>query len=375
MSGPVAAVDCGTNSTRLLITDAADGAAADRSYMDRRQTVTRLGRGVDASGRLHPEAVEETLDCLRAYRSVLDRHKVQRVRAAATSAVRDAANRAEFLDAAGEAIGAPVELLTPAAEATLSFRGATAGLAPAVGGWLVLDIGGGSTELALGPGPDDPLHSADPVSGPRPGLSQHSADPVSGPRLGPSQHSADPVSGPRPGPSQHSTEPAPESGPGLQWHSAEVGCVRLTERYVHHDPPRPEELAACLQVTELHLDDAARAMPGITAGCELVATGGTATTAAAVELGLPAYDSDRIHRFELTRAAAEDVFRTLATESAADRIANPGLHPDRAGVIVAGLCILVKVMRYFDFDRCLVSEADILDGLARSLLSPAPADC
>ena len=100
-----------------------------------------------------------------------------------------------------------------------------------------------------------------------------------------------------------------------------------------------------------------------------MATGGTATTAAAVELGLPAYDRDRIHRFELTRAAAEDVFRTLATESASDRIANPGLHPDRAGVIVAGLCILVKVMRYFDFDRCLVSEADILDGLALTLPS------
>lgn len=343
MNGPVAAVDCGTNSTRLLVTGAAaDGAAVDRAYIDRRQTVTRLGRGVDASGRLDPAAVEETLDCLRTYRSVLDRHKVQQVRAVATSAVRDAANRAEFLDAASEAIGAPVELLTPAAEAALSFRGATAGLEPAVGGWLVLDIGGGSTELALG--------------------------------FGSSQHSANSVSSPRPDLPLHSADPASDLGSDLQWHSAEVGCVRLTERYVHHDPPRPEELAACLQVTELHIDDAARAMPGITAGCELVATGGTATTAAAVELGLAAYDSDQIHHFELTRAAAEDVFRTLATESAADRIANPGLHPDRAGVIVAGLCILVKVMRYFDFDRCLVSEADILDGLARSLLDPEPAD-
>lgn len=343
MSGPVAAVDCGTNSTRLLVTGAvADDAAADRADIDRRQTVTRLGRGVDASGLLDPAAVEETLDCLRAYRSVLDRHGVQRVRAAATSAVRDAANRAEFLDAASEAIGAPVELLTPAAEAALSFQGATAGLEPAAGGWLVLDIGGGSTELALG--------------------------------FSSSQPSADLASSPHPDLPLHSTEPTPGPGPDLQWHSAEVGCVRLTERYVHHDPPRPEELAACLQVTELHLDDAARAMPGITAGCELVANGGTATTAAAVELGLSAYDSDRIHHFELTRAAAEDVFRTLATESAADRIANPGLHPDQAGVIVAGLCILVKVMRYFDFDRCLVSEADILDGLARSLLNPAPAD-
>lgn len=339
MSGLVAAVDCGTNSTRLLVTGAADDAAADRASIDRRQTVTRLGRGVDASGLLHPEAVEETIGCLRVYRSVLDRHGVTRVRAAATSAVRDAANRAEFLDAAGEAIGAPVELLTPAAESALSFRGATAGLDPAAGRWLVLDIGGGSTELALGPGADAPLQSADPVSSSCPDLSLHS------------------------------TAPAPEPGSDFQWHSAEVGCVRLTERYVHHDPARPEELAACLQVTELHLDDAARAMPGISAGCELVATGGTATTAAAVELGLPAYDRDRIHRFELTRAAAEDVFRTLATESASDRIANPGLHPDRAGVIVAGLCILVKVMRYFDFDRCLVSEADILDGLALTLPS------
>ena len=311
MSGPIAAVDCGTNSTRLLITAGVGG--ADSADIDRRQTVTGLGRGVDACGRLDPAAVEETLACLRAYRSLMDRHRVERVRAVATSAARDAANRAEFLEAAGEAIGTPVELLTPAAEAALSFRGATAGLDPADGPWLVLDIGGGSTELAFGP----------------------------------------------------ATDP--------QWHSAEVGCVRLTERYVHHDPPRPEELAACLQVTELHLDDAARAMPGISAGCELVATGGTATTAAAVELGLAAYDRDRVHRFELTRAAAEDVFRTLATESAADRAANPGLHPDRAGVIVAGLCILVKVMRYFDFDRCLVSEADILDGLALSLLAPRPA--
>ena len=346
MSGPVAAVDCGTNSTRLLITAGASG--ADLADIDRRQTVTRLGRGVDASGRLDPAAVEETLACLRAYRSAMDRHRVERVRAVATSAARDAANRAEFLEAAGEAIGAPVELLTPAAEAALSFRGATAGLDPAGGPWLVLDIGGGSTELAFGPAP-----AAHGPGDPSPG----------GP--GPAAHCPG-----DPGPAATgSGGPAPDP----QWHSAEVGCVRLTERYVHHDPPRPEELAACLQVTELHLDDAARAMPGISAGCELVATGGTATTAAAVELGLAAYDRDRVHRFELTRAAAEDVFRTLATESAADRAANPGLHPDRAGVIVAGLCILVKVMRYFDFDRCLVSEADILDGLALSLLDPRPA--
>lgn len=350
MSSPVAAVDCGTNSTRLLVTAGAGG--ADLADIDRRQTVTRLGRGVDASGRLDPAAVEETLACLRAYRSAMDQHRVERVRAVATSAARDAANRAEFLEAAGEAIGAPVELLTPAAEAALSFRGATAGLDPARGPWLALDIGGGSTELAFGPAPSPGRPDHGPGSGPDPGPD-------------PGRPDLDP------GPGSGFAGPGPARDP--QWHSAEVGCVRLTERYVHHDPPRPEELAACLQVTELHLDDAVRAMPGISAGCELVATGGTATTAAAVELGLAAYDRDRVHRFELTRAAAEDVFRTLATESASDRAANPGLHPDRAGVIVAGLCILVKVMRYFDFDRCLVSEADILDGLALSLLDPRPA--
>lgn len=355
MSSPVAAVDCGTNSTRLLVAAGAGG--ADSADLDRRQTVTGLGRGVDASGRLDPAAVEETLACLRAYRSVMDQHGVERVRAVATSAARDAANRAEFLEAAGEAIGAPVELLTPAAEAALSFRGATAGLDPSGGPWLVLDIGGGSTELAFGPDPSPGRPALNPGSAVR-----NPGDPSPG---GPSPGGPSPAS-PAPG------RPGPAPG-GLQWHSAEVGCVRLTERYVHHDPPRPEELAACLQVTELHLDDAVRAMPGLSAGCELVATGGTATTAAAVELGLAAYDRDRIHRFELARAAAEDVFRTLATESAADRAANPGLHPDRAGVIVAGLCILVKVMRYFDFDRCLVSEADILDGLVLSLLDSGPA--
>ena len=144
--------------------------------------------------------------------------------------------------------------------------------------------------------------------------------------------------------------------------------MRLTEKYVHHDPPLPEELAACLSVTELHLDDAVRAIPALSGPCRLVGVAGTITTVAAVELGLATYDRDRVHHFRLSKDAAEDVVRTLATETLADRVHNPGLHPGRADVIVAGVCILVRIMRYFDFEECLVSESDLLDGLALGLL-------
>jgi exopolyphosphatase/guanosine-5'-triphosphate,3'-diphosphate pyrophosphatase len=148
--------------------------------------------------------------------------------------------------------------------------------------------------------------------------------------------------------------------------------VRLTEKYLHSDPPAPEELHACLSVTEAYLDDVVRELPAARDARRFVGLAGTVTTVAAVEIGLAAYDRDRIHHFELTHAAAEDVFRTLATESRADRIHNPGLEAARADVIVGGCCVLVAIFRYFGFDSCLVSEADILDGLVLSLLNPAP---
>ena len=299
---PVGVVDCGTNTTRLLVTDG-QGPAAER-----RSEITRLGRGVDATGWLDPAAVERTLACLRDYREALDRHHPSAVRVVATSAVRDAANRSEFLDPAEAILGTVPEVLPGREEADLSFRGAVSELDPAGGPFLVVDIGGGSTELSFG--------TAD------------CTDAL----------------------------------------SLDIGSVRLTEKYIHHDPPRPEELAACLSVTELHLDDAVRAIEALSGDCRLVGVAGTITTVAAVELGLAAYDRDRIHHFRLSKEAAEDVFRTLATEALADRVHNPGLHPGRADVIVAGACILVRIMRYFDFDECLVSESDLLDGLALSLL-------
>lgn len=299
---PVGAVDIGTNSTRVLVHDGT-------RPLERLMTITRLGEGVDRTGRLAPAAVERTLGCLAAYRRVLDRYGVERVRATATSAARDAVDREEFFDAAEATLGVRPELLSGDEEGRLSFVGATAELDPAEGPFLVVDIGGGSTEFAYGTDTCEFVHSAD------------------------------------------------------------MGCVRLTEAHIHHDPPRPEELVACLSIAEAHVDEVLRRHPAVVGARTFVGLAGTVTTAAAVELGLARYDRDAIHHFRLTKEAVEDVFRTLATESRAERLGNPGLEEARADVIVGGLSILVKIMRHLGYDTCLVSEADILDGLARSLLA------
>jgi exopolyphosphatase/guanosine-5'-triphosphate,3'-diphosphate pyrophosphatase len=306
MTEPVAAIDCGTNSTRLLVTDG-------KVVFDRQMRITRLGEGVDATGRLAPGAIERTLSVLRDYRSVMDAHGVARVRMTATSAARDAANRDDFFDPAQSIVGIRPELLDGLEEGRVSFSGATAALdsdryeSPV----LVVDIGGGSTELVVG-------------------------------RVG--------------------------SRPDGVY-SMDAGCVRLSEKFLAHDPPGPEELADALADVRDRLEDAVLAVPELRAARAMIGLAGTVTTVAAVEIGLAEYDRDRIHHFELTREAAEDVFRTLATERLADRIHNPGLERERADVIVGGCVVLVGVMRFFGFARCLVSEADILDGLALSLLS------
>jgi exopolyphosphatase/guanosine-5'-triphosphate,3'-diphosphate pyrophosphatase len=150
--------------------------------------------------------------------------------------------------------------------------------------------------------------------------------------------------------------------------SVDVGCVRLTEKFIEHDPPLPEELAACISLTDAYIEDVVRELPAVVEARTLVGLAGTVSTVAAVEIGLASYDRDRIHHFHLTRAAAEDVFRTLATESRADRVHNPGLEEARADVIVGGCCVLVALFRRLGFDEMLVSESDILDGLALSLL-------
>jgi exopolyphosphatase / guanosine-5'-triphosphate,3'-diphosphate pyrophosphatase len=296
----VAAIDCGTNSTRLLVSE-------DGRTRERLMRITRLGQGVDAAGVLLPEAVERTIGVLGEYRDVMDRLGVERVRMTATSAARDAANREDFFAAAGEVIGVRPELLTGEEEARLSFRGATSELDAAEGPFLVVDIGGGSTEFAVG-----------------------------------------------------TTEPE-----GVL--SIDIGCVRITEKFLHGDPPTAEELSQALSVVRDYLDDVARELPATAEARRLVGLAGTVTTVAAVEMGLPEYQRERIHHFVLTKDAAEDVFRTLATEARAQRVHNPGLEQARADVIVGGAAILVAVMRFFDFGECLVSEADILDGLVLSI--------
>lgn len=305
----VAAVDCGTNSTRLLV---ADGAGRP---IERLMRITRLGQGVDGTGRLDGAAIERTVGVLREYRAVMDDHGVTRLRMTATSAARDAANRHEFFTAAKEAIGAEPELLSGDEEGRLSYAGATAELDPGGGPYLVCDIGGGSTEFVVGPAPD-----GGPVGGA----------------------------------------------------SVDVGCVRLTERFLHSDPPAAEELSQAISVVHAYLDDVEREVPAVRTAKVLVGLAGTVTTVAAVEIGLATYDRERIHHFRLTRAAAEDVFRTLATEPRQLRLHNPGLEEARADVIVGGTAILVTVMRHFGFDSCLVSEADILDGLVQTLTTGRP---
>jgi exopolyphosphatase/guanosine-5'-triphosphate,3'-diphosphate pyrophosphatase len=308
---PVAAIDIGTNSVRLLVGEPRvdDGSRPSLTTTERLMRITRLGAGVDANGALDPAAVERTLAVLREYAGRMRAHGVERVRVTATSAARDAANRDDLFDEAEAMVGARPELLSGDDEARLSFLGATSDLDPADGPYLVVDIGGGSTEFAFG---------------------------------------------------------AERFEAGL---STEMGCVRFTERYLDHDPPRPEELVAALSVAEAYVDDVRQAIPAAASAQRFVGLAGTVTTAAAVEIGLATYDRDRIHHFVLTKEAVEDVFRTLATEGRAARLANPGLEEARADVIVGGLCVLVTIMRRMGFDECLVSEADILDGLALSLIA------
>ena len=303
----VAAIDIGTNSARLLVAEVlGDDAEAKFVTRERRTQVTRLGAGVDRARRLDPAAIERTLEALRGYRRVIDEHGAVRIRATATSAARDAANRDDFFGPAAEVLGVRPELLSGEEEARLTFTGAVAGRSEP-GPFLVVDIGGGSTEFVFG---DDAAR---------------------------------------------------------ELCSIDVGCVRLTEQFLHGDPPTAEELSQAVSVVRDHLADVDRLVPGAAGAAVLIGTAGTAWTFGAVELGVDAARSDLIDGFRLGRPVAEEIFRTLATEPIEQRRHNPGLEPGRVDVIVGGAVVLVSVMRHWGFDEMIVSESDILDGLARSL--------
>jgi exopolyphosphatase/guanosine-5'-triphosphate,3'-diphosphate pyrophosphatase len=303
----VAAVDCGTNSLRLLVADVDPGRARLTDVV-RRMEIVRLGQGVDATGRLAPEALDRTAGVLRDYAAVIAASAAQAVRMVATSATRDADNAAEFTRCVKEILGVAPEVLTGHEEAMLSYTGATTELAAGPGGgppgpFLVVDIGGGSTEFVLGP-----AHAV----------------------------------------------------------SVDIGCVRLTERHLHGDPPAEREVAAATADIAAALDTVAAAVP-VRRARTLIGLAGSVTTVAAIAMGLPAYDPARIHHARVTAGEVHAVTCGLLAQTRAARAAIGVMHPGRADVIGGGALILDQIMARFGFGEVLASEHDILDGIAWSL--------
>jgi exopolyphosphatase/guanosine-5'-triphosphate,3'-diphosphate pyrophosphatase len=271
--------------------------------------ITRLGRNVDRTGRLDPEALARTVEVLARFCRRARALGAEQIRVGATAAVRDASNRAELEIAVRTHAGSELEVLTGEREAALSFRGGTRGLDPADGPFLVVDIGGGSTEF---------------VFGHEPGVAEQAI-------------------------------------------STQMGSVRMTERSVASDPPTPAELGAIARAVASILDDVEAHVPAREARL-LVAVAGTATTTQACALGLDVHDPDLIHRSWLSLDGAERTLERFATMTNEERTAISVMPPGRGDVITAGAVILVTVMRWFGFERALVSETDILDGLVFELL-------
>jgi exopolyphosphatase/guanosine-5'-triphosphate,3'-diphosphate pyrophosphatase len=314
----VAAIDCGTNSLRLLVADV-DRQAGRLTDVDRRMEIVRLGQGVDSTGRLSPEALARTLRALEGYARIIEKTSAGAVRMVATSATRDAANAADFVRGVNDVLGLEPEVLSGQEEAYLSFAGATAELrGPSGARYLVVDIGGGSTEFVLG---------GAPRGGVQPG------------------------------------------GAGISAVSVDIGCVRLTERHLRGDPPAPAEIAAAISDIDAGLDVVAAAMPAATAGT-LVGLAGSVTTVAGLALRLPSYDAGLIHHSRITAAQVSEQTSRLLGQTRAQRAALGVMHPGRADVIGGGALVLNRLMQRFGFAEVLVSEHDILDGIAWALTGP-----
>jgi exopolyphosphatase/guanosine-5'-triphosphate,3'-diphosphate pyrophosphatase len=306
-AGRVAAIDQGTNSTRLLILEPWN--EGDPMELARDMVITRLGKGVDETGALDPASIDRATETIARFARRARALHVERIRVGATSAVRDAANDEEFLRQVRDLIGVEPEVIDGDREAALSFLGGTRDLDPALAPYLLMDIGGGSTEFVFGGAPGDVEHAI----------------------------------------------------------STQIGSVRLTERVAPSDPPRPEDLRRVEELIQEQLGAVEDAVP-VRDGRTLVAVAGTATTLQACALGLSRYDPDLIHRSTLTLADAERTLGELASMTNEARAAIPVMPKGRGDVIVAGAAILVQAMRRFGFEEALVSETDILDGLAFELL-------
>ena len=351
-------MDCGTNSLRLLLADV-DPGRAELTDVARRMEIVRLGQGVDKTGRLAPEALARTIAVLRDYADVIARSGAQAVRMVATSATRDADNAAEFVRLVKEVLGVAPEVLTGAEEAVLSFTGATAELAAGADGgpFLVTDIGGGSTEFVLGavlPRGDDP-----PQTPPAPG-GTHPPRPPLGGTIPPDPPWGGLIDPPRP--PLGGIYP-PKSSRAI---SVNVGCVRMTERHLHGDPPTGQEVAAAIADIDAALDTVAATVP-VRQARTLIGLAGSVTTVAAIAMGLPAYDAARIHHARVSAADVHAVTRGLLAQTRTARAAIGVMHPGRVDVIGGGALVLDRLMERFGFGEVLVSEHDILDGMAWSL--------
>lgn len=306
----VAAIDCGTNSIRLLVADVNSDGVVD---VDRRMVIVRLGEGVDRTGEFSPAALERTFAACREYAEVIASTGVQRMRFVATSASRDVSNRAAFVEGVESILGIAPEVITGDEEASLSFAGAVgalpAGLAAAPR--LVVDIGGGSTECVLG-----------------------------------------------------DTEPRAA-------YSVDIGCVRMTERHLHSDPPTREQIDATRADIHAALDLVEQHVP-LREASSMVGLAGTVTTISALAHDLPAYDPTILHGSVLTSAQIDAVVGELLTMPRADRAALPVMHPGRVDVIAGGGLVLQAVVARAGVPAVVVSEADILDGIARSLGASSP---
>jgi exopolyphosphatase / guanosine-5'-triphosphate,3'-diphosphate pyrophosphatase len=303
----VAAIDCGTNSIRLLIADVSGGRLRD---VHRETRIVRLGQGVDATGEFAPEAIERTKQALVDYAALIKAHDAQRVRMVATSAARDVSNRDDFFAMTGDVLGTVAEVITGQEEAELSFRGAVGELDDAGAPFVVVDLGGGSTEIVVG------------------------------------------------------------SGVVTASYSADIGCVRLTERCLHSDPPTPAEVQAARQMVRERLDAALRVVP-VEGARTWVGLAGTMTTLSALAHNMTTYDAAAIHLSRVSGADLLAVCDRLIGMTRSQRAALAPMHEGRADVIGGGAIVVQELARELreraGIDELIVSEHDILDGIALSI--------